>query len=177
MIVPATLATAVVAATAGRASAAAVLTAAVPSARADVLTSSDLTACVTLKPGRFCAPALDASPSIQMPMTADATRPPNSFTTLVLPFSGGRNSRWRRQSALHSLQRGIARLALGPGVTALQAHSLSFADTQICNRLTVANPPIGEPCRRRDRIWNYFKLLSFLTIHSDFWLRPPLLST
>src|SRR5438128_11257881 len=82
-MVPKLLATAVVAATAGRASVEAIE----PSGRAVESTSSALTADDTLKVGTMCALApLEPIASMKSPTPADEPRPPKSFTTDPLPF-------------------------------------------------------------------------------------------
>jgi hypothetical protein len=112
---------------------------------------------------------------MQMPMTADATRPPKSFTTDLCPSLAG-DPLEALKGAL-SLQRGIARLAWSPASHALSGSPLSFADSQIWNWLTAANPPIGEPCGRRDGIWNSFKLFSYSAFREHLRLTLPPLST
>jgi hypothetical protein len=96
---------------------------------------------------------------------------------LFCPSLAGKIPAGGAESALLFLQRGIARLALEPGVNAHRAHSLSFADPQICNWLTIANPPIGELCGRWDGIRNPFNLFSFIAFSRHLRLALPLLST
>ena len=80
---PVTVEIAVVAATAGRATAVATWAAAVPSGFAATLTSTAFTAADTLLNADIsCALALDAAASITNPITADAPRLPNNLITI-----------------------------------------------------------------------------------------------
>src|SRR5579884_703391 len=85
MIAPFGVATAVVTvAIAGRTSDAAWLTG-VPRGFALLSVSTDFTTAATLPSALMsCAVALEPSPSMNRPITADAARPPISFTTGVL---------------------------------------------------------------------------------------------
>src|SRR5690348_17094263 len=116
-MLPAAVATAVVAATTGFAS-------------VDAVLAADLRSKLMGETLAACALALDPIPSTEIATRADATRPPNSFTTLLFALAGGRPA-GGAQSRTWEFQRGMPVLPLEPGSNRPSARSLSIAEGQI----------------------------------------------